>query len=167
MDTVGVGDVGEFEEVFHGAVYSSVGDESEEVNLLVVVFGILIGFLDCGVLQYSVVATCNIDFDKVLVDYSSGSDVEVSYFGVTHLSVGKSDVFAGSLQLGVGICFQQVVPIGCWGLINGVVCLFVSYSPAIADYKKGFFAHDYCLLLMNILNFVIVFPAFSWEVTEE
>ena len=53
---------------------------------------------DFGVLKDAVVGTCTIDFHQILINHTSGTNVKVTYFGVTHLSVGQTYVLTTCLK---------------------------------------------------------------------
>ena len=101
LQAVSLTDFDELEEVVEAGVYAAVGGQTHQVQFLVVLLGIRVGSLHLRVLHDGAVLAGAVDFHQVLVDDASGTDVEVTHFGVTHLSVGQTDVLARGLQLRV------------------------------------------------------------------
>ena len=99
LQSVFVGYVAQLVEVVERRVYASVRCQAHEVNILSLFFGVGEGGYYFGVFQYAAVGARTVDFHQVLVDDASGTDVEVAYFGIAHLPVGESDVFAACLKL--------------------------------------------------------------------
>ncbi len=96
---------------------------------------------DFWIVQYGAVFDSLVDFYKILIDHAAGADVEVAYFGVAHLSVGKTYVFTAGLQLGMRVVFKKIVPIGSWGGVDGVGCAVCAYAPSVENDQKCFFSH--------------------------
>ena len=84
----------EFEQVVERRVNTTVRCKSHEVKALACFLGVAVCSLYFWILQNRAVLASAVDFHQVLVNYSSCSNVEVSYFGVTHLSVGQTNVFS-------------------------------------------------------------------------
>lgn len=57
-------------------MYTTVGSQSHEVNVLTVFFGISEGGNNSRVLQNAIVGTCTVDFYQVLIYDTSGTDIE-------------------------------------------------------------------------------------------
>ena len=87
-------DVNELEEVVERRVNAAVGGEAHEVDALAVFLGIGIGAYDFRILENGAIGTGAVDFHQVLVNDAASTDIEVTYLGVTHLSVGETDVLA-------------------------------------------------------------------------
>ena len=77
-DTILLGYVTEFEEVFEAGVYATVAGESHEMHSLAFAYGILECALHLGVLHDAVVTAGTVDFHKILIDDTSAADVEVA-----------------------------------------------------------------------------------------
>ena len=58
---------------------------------------------DLGIVEDRAVFASAVDLHQILIDDTSGTDIEVPYFGVTHLSVGQTDVLAACLELRVRV----------------------------------------------------------------
>ena len=121
-DAIFLGNVAELEEVVQRRVYATVGSQL--------------------VLQDAAVGTGAVDLHQVLVNDASGADIEVSHFGVTHLSVGQTHILTTGLELRVRIVGQQAVPIRSGGHIDYVVFLAVADSPTVQNHKKSFLCHN-------------------------
>src|SRR5690606_25135861 len=87
-------DVGQCMQVFLAAVYTTMGNKPEEVNLFVVFLSISDGLNQLRVLTKGFISDCEVDLNQILVNDSTSTNIKVTYFGVTHLSVGKSNVLA-------------------------------------------------------------------------
>ena len=98
-DAIFLGDVAELEEVFQRRVYATVGGQTHEVDTFAVLLGVGEGGNDFLVLQDAAVGTGAVDFYQILVNDASGADIEVSHFGVAHLSVGQAHVLTAGLEL--------------------------------------------------------------------
>ena len=86
------------------------------------------------VLEKVAVTNCLSDFGQRLINNSARADVHMSDFGVAHLPVGKSNVFAGSLEFSVGIFFNKFVENGRIADLNRVeVVAGVANAPAVHD----------------------------------
>ena len=105
--------------------------ESHKMESLAVLFGVVVGADDFGIFEDRAVGTGTIDFHKVLIDDASGTDVEVSHFRVTHLSVGQTNVFTAGKQLRVRIFFVQTVDKGCRRLEDNVAFAVRTVTPAV------------------------------------
>ena len=68
--------------------------------------------LHLRVLHDGAVLAGAVDFHQVLIHDTSGTDIQVTHFGVTHLSVRQTYVLTAGLQLRVRIGLQQLVPMG-------------------------------------------------------
>jgi hypothetical protein len=77
--------------------------------------------------------TCHVDLHKVLVDDATAADVDVSYLGVTHLTLGQTHVETIGAELCVGVVSQQRVPIRCGCAADDIRLGVVATSPTIED----------------------------------
>jgi len=68
------------------------------MHLLIFITGIGKRFSQNLVLLYFTGFAFLVNFYKILVDYSSGSDVKMSHLGVSHLSFRQSDILPGGKQ---------------------------------------------------------------------
>ncbi len=97
VDSVFFGDIAKFEQVIERTVYTTIGGQPHEMDVFAIFFGIREGRNDFRVLHDAVVGTGTVDLHQILVNDTSGPDIEVSDFRVTHLSVRQPDVFAACL----------------------------------------------------------------------
>ena len=107
-------------------MYATVGSQSHEMNALSVFFRVRESRNDFGVLQDAVVSTCAVDFHQILINHTSGTNVEVTYFRVTHLSVGQTYVLTTCLKLGMRIIVHQIIPVRSGSVEDYVVFLLVT-----------------------------------------
>jgi hypothetical protein len=105
-------DVTESENVLERRVYTTVRGQAHEVDSLVVILSVRECRFDFGVIEDCTAGDSLVDFYKVLIKYTAGTDVKVANLRVTHLTVRQTNVFAGSLELRMGIGFEERIPIG-------------------------------------------------------
>src|SRR5690554_5946667 len=68
-------DVGQCMQVFLAAVYATMGNKPEEVNLLVVFLSISYGLNQFRVLTKCFISNCKVDLYQVLIDYPSSTNI--------------------------------------------------------------------------------------------
>ena len=107
-------------------MYATVRSQPHKVNTLSVFFCIRESRNDFRIFQDAIVSTCTIDFYQILINYASGTDIQVTYFRVTHLSVGQTYVFTACLKLRVRISTHQIIPIRSGSVEDYVVFLLVT-----------------------------------------
>ena len=96
---------------------------------------------DGSILENGAVGTGAVDFHQVLVNDAASADIEVAHFGVTHLSVGQTNVFARSQQLGVRIGSVEVVHKRSWSLEDDVTFAVTANAPTVENHQESFFCH--------------------------
>ena len=99
---------------------------AEPINVTGVVESLLYG----GVFGYGAVGARLVYLYQILINHASGTEVEVSYLRVTHLSVGQPYVLSAGEQLRGGILsFQRLDIFGMRvedGIAGGVVAIAVT-----------------------------------------
>ncbi len=148
------GDTDETDEVVDVGVYTAVRNQTHEVQARAGCLGK--GFGDDGVLGKRAVIDSVGDAAKVLEHHTTGTQVQVTYFGVAHLTIRQTYVLTGSTQHGVRAGGQQFVGEGGVSQYGGVACLFGSLgtlgiaAPAVADNEYyGFVCHNVVLSLLK------------------
>ena len=111
LKPVRMGNVKQLIKMVERTVYTAVRGQSEQVKIFTRRTRIFVGADDFRIFQDAVIAASLVDLHEVLIHYASGTDIEVSHFGVSHLAVGQPHIFARSLKLRIRIRFQQVIPI--------------------------------------------------------
>ncbi len=101
-------------------VYAAVAGQSHQVESASGVVCCFKRRFDLGIVEDGAVGYGLVDFHEVLIDHTSGADVEMAHFRVAHLSVGQTDVFARCLKFGVRVICQQAVPIRSRGGVDYV-----------------------------------------------
>ncbi len=81
---------------------TTIGNQSHEMDADTPLFCILERRNDFGILQYRIVAASAVDFHQILIDDTTGTDIEVSDLRVAHLSLGQTHVLTVGAQFGVG-----------------------------------------------------------------
>ena len=87
-----------------------------------------------GILHYAVVGTCTVNLYQILINDTSCTDIQVSYFGVTHLSVGQTNVLTASLQFRVRIVCQQRIPVRSGSVKDYIVFTLIADTPTIKNH---------------------------------
>ena len=88
VDPVFFCNIRQFKQVLERAMHSAVRDKPHKVNLLVVFFRITVSTFDFRIFQDCILAASDIDFYQILINDTSCADIQVTYFRVSHLSVG-------------------------------------------------------------------------------
>ena len=145
----------EFVHMIQGAVNAAVGGEAHQVQLLAAGLHIFVGGLDLLILEELVLTAGDVDLHQVLVHHAACTQVHVAHFGVTHLAIGKADVFAAGLQVAVGIFLPQRVDIGRALGPDGVGIVVAAFTPAVQNHKKYFAVHIVCYLFLKSTNLII------------
>ena len=99
LQTIVLTHLDEFEEMVQRRVNTTVRGQTHQVQFLIILLGISIGSLHLCVLHDRAVLAGTVDLHEVLIDNTSRTNIEVTHLRVTHLSVGKTHVLTGSLQL--------------------------------------------------------------------
>lgn len=88
---------------------SAVGTETEEMELLAGGLDVVVNLGYFSVLLERMGFAGHIDLDKVLVYHAAGAKIHMPDFGVAHLPVRKSYVFAAGLQVRHRIFLAEAV----------------------------------------------------------
>ncbi len=129
------GYVAECEDVVERGVHAAGGCEAHEVHGLSGGGAVLECALHFGVVVDGAALDGFVDFHEVLIYDASGTDVEVTYFRVAHLSVRQTDVFAACLELGVRIGLEQIVVVGVRSAVYGVCVVVGTDAPTVENHE--------------------------------
>jgi hypothetical protein len=121
--------------MFEATVYTAITGEAHEVNVLAALLSIGEGTHEFLVLTDATVGTGAVNLHEVLIYNASGTDVEVSDFAVTHLSVGQTNVLTTGLKLTVRIGSVEIIEIGCRSVPDDIAHTAVANSPTIKNYE--------------------------------
>ena len=83
VDAVLGSNIAQDKKVIERAVNATIGDKTHQMHLFSVITGIGKGLHDFGVGKYRLVGTSAVYLHEVLVYDTAGTDVEVTYLGVT------------------------------------------------------------------------------------
>ena len=83
-------------------MHTAVRGQAHQVQLLIVLLGIAVGSLHLRILHDRTVFAGAVDLYQILIHDASGTDIEVTYLRVTHLTVGQTDILTRGLELRVG-----------------------------------------------------------------
>ena len=95
-----------------------------------------------GVLTHRAVLDGIIHAAKILIHHAPRTQIQVTYFGIAHLPVGKAHVFPGSAQQAVGIVGKEVISKRGISQNSGVTVFFRDIrpqriaAPAVANDKN-------------------------------
>ena len=96
-DSVFLGDIRQLQKMLQRAMYTTIGNQAHEVDLLIILFRIAISTFDLRVLHDRILAASDVDLHQILVNDTASTDVQVAHLRVTHLSVRQTNVLARSL----------------------------------------------------------------------
>ena len=125
----------ELKEVIERGVNATRRGQTHDMELLAGFFSATVRGYNLGVLHDGVVANSDIDFYQILINHSSGTDIQMPYLRVSHLSVRQTYVLAAGLKLRVGIVFQECIPVGSRGAVDGILFACFAQAPAIKNHK--------------------------------
>ena len=78
---------------------TTIGSQSHKVNILTVFFSIRESRNDSRILHNAIVGTCAVNLHQVLIYDTSCTDIEVSDFRVTHLTIRQTNILTACLKL--------------------------------------------------------------------
>ena len=140
--TISIGYLYEFVQVVERRVNASRRGETHEVQALSRRLCIFVSRADFWIVKNAVVGTSTVYLHQVLVDDTSGADVEMTDFGVAHLAVGQADILARSEQLRMGIVGIEAVDERRGRVVDGVALAMVADAPAVEDHQECFLSHN-------------------------
>ena len=119
-------------------MHAAIRSQAHKVDALAVLFSVLVSRNNLGIFQDAVVGAGTIDFHKVLINNTSGTNVKVSYLRVTHLSVRQTNVLAASKQLGIRISGGQFLHIRRACGVDCIAFCLVADSPSVENHQQCF-----------------------------
>ena len=131
------GELNKFVDLVFVAVHTACREQTKHMQRTAVIFGLADGVEQHGVVMEAVVFNGQLDACQVLVDHSTGTQVHVSNFRITHLSIGQTHVEARARDQGGGAVLPHRIPIGGCCCRDGVVFGFGTIAPAIQHNKCG------------------------------
>ena len=123
-------------DVVHVGVNAARAHKAHEVESLAVSLDIVHSLDKNLVLGDGAVLDGIVDARKLLEHDATGTDVEVTHLGVTHLAVGKAHVLARSTERGVGVLLVQAIKEGRLGSGDGVLAISRSQAAAVHDNQE-------------------------------
>src|SRR5690606_11319790 len=131
----------EGEQVVDMAVNPAVRQKAVEVQLASVLLHVADGSEEGFVFKKAPIPDRLRHPGQILVDDPAGADIEVTHFGVAHLSLRQADGLAAGPKKGVGIAGPVAVKVGLFRLGDGVpVGLFPEGKAVQNDQSHRFFA---------------------------
>ena len=116
------------------AVNAAVGEQTPDMEVGVVLLAVLDSAEELFVLKEDAVLDILCDESEVLVDDTAGTDVHVTYLGVTHLSVRKSYSKSGSISELIRALCHQLIHNGCVSHLDGVTLFLLRDAVAVEDH---------------------------------
>ena len=111
------------------------------MQALAVLFGIFVSSHHLRILHDGAIGASTVNLHQVLINDASGTDVQVTYLRVTHLSVGQTHVLARSQQFRVRIVGMERIHERSGSFKNYVAVVVLTNAPTIENHKKCFFSH--------------------------
>ena len=127
-------DLHQLEQVIQRRVYTAVGAQTHNVQFFAFCLCSLVSSYYLRVLQNRVVTDRAVDLHQVLINDTTGTDIEVPHFGVSHLSVRQTYVLTARLQLRVRVLCQQRIPMRRRRHTDHIGFTLVSDAPAIQNH---------------------------------
>ena len=137
-------------------MHAAIGSQTHEMDALTLLLGIAIGTLDFRILKDAAILAGTVNLDKVLIDDATGTDVQVTYFAVAHLSVRQTYVFAAGIQLRMWADCVQIVKIRCGRAEDNVATSLVADSPSVENHKNCFLCHKMSFKVFMFLSFSVL-----------
>ena len=104
------------------------------MQFLSTLLGIAVSRYNLFVLTYAAVCNCAVNLDQVLINHAAGTDVEVTYLRVSHLTIRKTDILTAGQKLCVRIVGVQIIHIGSGCVVNYIGLGAVTYAPAVKNH---------------------------------
>ena len=124
----------EFVEVIKGRVHAAVAAKAEEMKFFATALDIVISGGYLLVLQELVLAAGDVDLHQVLVNDAACTEVHVSYFGISHLSVRKTDILSAGVEVGIRIFCPQGVDEGLTLSVNRIAVVVATFAPTVKNH---------------------------------
>src|SRR5207237_913011 len=118
---------------------ATVGEQAEEMKLATSSAGVLHRTQQYGILKKISVLNHQLDACRIHVDDPPGTNVQVTHFAVTHLTVTQTDVRSARVYQCVGVCAQQAIVCRLSGECDGVGFGFGTITPAVEDGQNEWF----------------------------
>ena len=139
-------------------MHTTIAGEAHQMHALAVGLGILVGRHYLGVFQDAAVCTGAVNLHQILIYDATGTDIEVSYLRVTHLSVGQTYTLSACQELAVRVCSIKVVHERCGCIEDHITLAMIADAPSVEDHQKCFLCH-------NILRYVSYLFLFRCKIT--
>ena len=97
--------------------------------------GIAVSGLDTWILKDRTVLAGAVNLHQILINHTSGTDVQVTYLRISHLSVRQPYILTGSLKLGMCTDSVQIVEIRGWSAIDNITVTVFSDAPSVEDHQ--------------------------------
>ena len=116
-------------------VNAAITCQSHEMQLLAVLLSVSVCSHDLRILHDRAVLAGAVNLHEILIYDASGSDIEVSYLRVAHLSVGKTYVLAACLKLRVSRNSREIIQIRCRRVVDNITVAMLSDSPSVENHQ--------------------------------
>ena len=115
------------------AVDATFGEQTHDVDGFALAGRCIDGLAQGGIGEEVTVTNFFSNPGQFLIDNATCTNIDVAYFGVTHLTIRQAYIHAGCGDQGVGIVSTQGVQIRRLGTSNGVEFFFGAITPTIHD----------------------------------
>ena len=83
-----------------------------------------------------------VDLHKILIHDATGTDIEVTYLRVAHLSFRQTHILTASHELRVSASSVEQVKIRCRGVVDNITAVVFAKSPTVEDHQQCFLCHS-------------------------
>ena len=106
LEIIFFGYITKFKKMIERTMYSSIRSQSHKMDILPFFFCIRKSRNNFRIFQNTIICTSSIDLYQILIYDTSRADIKMTDFRISHLSIGQTYIFTGSLQLGIRISRQ-------------------------------------------------------------
>ena len=79
---------------------------------------------------------------KILLHDWKGTDIEVTYLRVAHLSLRQTPILTASHELRVSASRGEKIKIRCRGVVDNITAVVFAKSPTVEDHQQCFLCHS-------------------------
>ena len=126
------------------AVHPAVGKQSEQMEAALVLFHVFNRLKERFVFKEAAVFNCLGHPGQILIHNPSGTDIQMPHFGVSHLSVRKTDGFPACLERCMRIFVPIAVKVRFVGLLDGISFPFFTEGKTIQNTQQHWFRSVHC-----------------------
>ena len=123
------------------AVYAAVRQQTVEVKCAAVCQNMVAGVVQRNIVKEHAIFNGLGDFGQFLIYDSSGTDIQMAYFGVAHLAFRKTDCQTAGINTGSRIVSEDAVQVWSFSCSDSVSVWGIVKAVAVQNHKHGWFSH--------------------------